>query len=250
MNEAMSAEFDTVAGWTAEAALALGPDYFIPAGCRGSAQPGALRWLLDRLEPEVGHRFLDCGAGVGGPAGFLAAETGVRPVLTDPEPGACRAADRLFGFPTAQAAGPLPFGSAVFDRAWSLGVLCTVSDQPAFLAELRRVLRPAGRLGLLVFAARSDPLPEQPEGNHFPAEDELDRLIAGAGFRIVDSASVGDFAGSPTGWVERSREIETELERRHGTDPAWLTAADQSTVIGQLLSDGDLVGRLFVARPV
>ena len=38
----MSAEFDTVADWTARVALDLGPDYRIPAGCRGSGNPR--RW--------------------------------------------------------------------------------------------------------------------------------------------------------------------------------------------------------------
>src|SRR5918998_6535932 len=98
----MHAEFDSVAAWTAEVALDLGPDHHIPAGCRGSGSPGALRWLLDRLEVSEGDRMLDCGAGVGGPAAFAAAEVGARPVLSEPESGACRAARRLFGFPVVQ----------------------------------------------------------------------------------------------------------------------------------------------------
>ncbi len=44
MDEAMEAEFDTVAEWTAQVAIDLGPEYFIPAGCRGSGQPAALDW--------------------------------------------------------------------------------------------------------------------------------------------------------------------------------------------------------------
>lgn len=39
MSEAMSAEFDTVAEWTARVALDLGEDYFVPAGCRGAVAP-------------------------------------------------------------------------------------------------------------------------------------------------------------------------------------------------------------------
>ena len=97
--DSMDAEFDTVALWTAEVVAGLEPAQRIPAGCRGSGSPGALHWLLDHLEPESDQVFLDCGAGVGGPAAFAARETGVRPVLTDPEPGACRAARSLFGLP-------------------------------------------------------------------------------------------------------------------------------------------------------
>ena len=49
MSEELHAEFDDVAAWTAEVALALGPQYRVPAGCRGSGSPAVLRWFLDRL---------------------------------------------------------------------------------------------------------------------------------------------------------------------------------------------------------
>lgn len=249
MNEAMEAEFDVVAGWTADVALELGAEFLLPAGCRGSGSPGSLRWLIDRLAITGQDRMLDCGAGVGGPAAFAVEEVGVVPVLTDPEPGACRAAQRMFGLPVVQSGSELPFASGSFDVVWSLGVLCTVSEQKALLDELRRVLRPAGRLGLLVFVARSLPLSDQPEGNNFPTEDGLRALLADAHLRIENSASTGQFKESPRHWQERSEAVEAELGRRHGDDPVWQTAARQSRLIGRLLNDGELVGTLLVARP-
>src|ERR1700735_3340006 len=46
LGPAMTAEFDTVAEWTAEVAAGLGPGYYLPAACRGSGHPAALDWLL------------------------------------------------------------------------------------------------------------------------------------------------------------------------------------------------------------
>lgn len=109
MTDAMHAEFGTLAEWTAEVALELGLDYHIPAGCRGSGSPAALDWLLSQMHVMAGDVFLDCGAGVGGPAAYAARARSVHPVLIEPEAGGCRAAKRLFGYPTLQAeASALP----------------------------------------------------------------------------------------------------------------------------------------------
>lgn len=242
----MKAEFDTVASWTADVALDLGPDHYLPAGCRGSGSPGALRWLLDRLAPRPGDRMLDAGAGVGGPAAFAAAEAGVRPVLSEPEAGACRASRRLFDLPVVQAGSQLPFGTGSFDVVWCLGVLCTVPDQEQLMGELRRVLAPGGRLGLLVFVA-TRPLPDQPAGNDFPTAERLAALLAGAGLQTRDSGSAADFAAAPPFWEDHAAAVEAELKRRHGEDPDWEVAERQSGIIGRLLAAGDLAGTLIVA---
>lgn len=249
MIEEMEAEFDDVAAWTAEVALALGEDHHVPAACRGSGSPGSMRWFLDRLAVRRDHRMLDCGAGVGGPAAFAQAEVGVRPVLTDPAAGACRAARQMFGLPTVQAASQLPIATGAMDVVWSLGVLCTVDDQHQLLSELRRVLTPGGRLGLLVFVARQLPLSDQPSGNHFLTEPQLRDLLAATGFSVQDSASAADFSNAPPLWQERADAVEAELERRHGDDPVWRTAERQSQLMGRLLADGELAGTMLVARP-
>lgn len=249
-DQALKAEFDTMATWTADVAVALGPDHYLPAGCRGSGTPGALRWFLDRLAITGSNRMLDCGAGVGGPAAYAAAETGVQPILSEPEAGACAAARRLFGLPVVQAASALPFAAGSFEVVWSLGVLCTVPDQPALLRELRRMLSPDGRLGLLVFVAADPPLTDPPVGNTFPTEIELRAMVAAAGLRIVDSGSQRDYAGLPAQWAERAAAVQNALERQHGDDPGWLTAQEQARRIGRLLANGELVGTLLAAQPV
>lgn len=237
---AMETEFGTVAAWTAEAVRALGPEHAIPAGCRGSGSEAALRWLADRLGAGPGTRFLDDGAGVGGPAGWLAADRGVRAVCAEPMADAVRASRSLFGLPgvvaTAQA---LPFPDASFDAAWCLGVLCTTTAKAAALAELRRVLVPGGRLGLLVFLADGPITLPQPEGNAFPSREELDRLLGDAGFAVGSSATA-DLGDSPAEWSERADAVDAEVARRHGTDPRLREAEEQAGRVGALLREGQL----------
>jgi SAM-dependent methyltransferase len=249
MNEALRAEFDTVAEWTADVALDFGPDYFLPAACRGSGSPATLRWFIDRLGITTRDRMLDCGAGVGGPAAFAAEEVGAVPVLSDPEPGACRAARRLFGLPVVQAASALPFASGSIDVIWSLGVLCTVQDQASLLAEMHRVLGPSGRLGLLVFVASSLPLSGKPSGNNFPTEAGLQALLAEARLSIQHSATTAQFQAAPSHWDSCARAVVAELDRRHHGDPTWQTAAHQSEAVGNLLSGGELSGVMIIAKP-
>ena len=245
--EAMEAEFDTVAGWTEEAVRALGPEHAIPAGCRGSGSEGALRWLADRLALEPGTRFLDAGAGVGGPAGWLAAERGLRPVCAEPMAAAVRASRRLFGLPSVVAVSQqLPFADAAFDGAWCLGVLCTTPDKAGALRDLRRTVADGGRVGLLVFVADAPLPPPLPEGNEFPSEGELLGLLAGAGFRLTGTADA-DLGDSSPGWTRRADAVEAEVARRHGSSPAFRKAEEQSRRVGRLLADGALRAWLGVA---
>ena len=252
VDDAMDAEFDTVAEWTAQVAIDLGPDYYVPAACRGSGQPAALDWLLAGLRPAAGDRLIDVGAGIGGPAAHACHHSGVRPVLVEPEPGACRAARRLFGFPAFRGdATSLPFRDAAVDVAWCLGVLCTTSGPAAqleVLRELRRVVRPGGRIGLLVFLASVSQLDDPPEGNHFPSVSSFGRLLGAAGLTVLDRAATGDLPSPPAGWRERLDAVESELERRHGRNPAWRTAEEQSHRIGHLLHQGELQAQVLLLQ--
>jgi SAM-dependent methyltransferase len=243
---AMAAEFDTVARWTADAVGALGPEYAIPAGCRGSGGPEALDWLLTRLGLSDGMRILDVGAGVGGPAAYGSRALGGTWLLAEAELGACRAARRLFALPTVRAdAAALPITSGQFDAAWSLGVLCTLSAQQQAVDELRRVVRPGGYIGLLVYA-RHGAVPDQPEGNEFPTPHELAAMTKRAGLRTVDAAGLEQLPVPHAEWEERAAAVREEVATRHHEHPAWLAAREQEATMAELLAAGAVGGLLTV----
>ena len=191
---------------------------------------------------------MDAGSGVGGPAAWVAGDRQVRPVCLEPMVGAVHASRHLSGLPSAAAMGQaLPLADAVTSAAWSLGVLCTTSDKAGALAELHRVLRPGGRLGLLVFVQVVDELPAPPpEGNEFPGDDELDALLDAAGFDVRDRAPA-DLHDNPPGWEDAARAVDAEVQRRHGTDPRYRRSARQAGRMGELLAAGALRPTLLVA---
>jgi SAM-dependent methyltransferase len=246
----MDAEFDTVAAWTAEVVSGLAPAHRIPPACRGSGSPAALHWFLDQLQPQIGQTFLDCGAGIGGPAAFASQEAGVRALLTDPEPGACRAARALFDLPALRASTRLPIAPRAIEVGWSLGVLCTVDDQAAYLAEVERILARHGRFGMIVYCAThpGELREEQPEGNTFLTAEALDRLLDAASLRVVNSAWTDHFAAFPADWEKVAQAVEAELERRHANDSRWQAAQEQSARMGALLAAGEVRGRMLVLR--
>jgi SAM-dependent methyltransferase len=252
--DAQEIEFDLLASWTEDAVRELGPDHAIPAGCRGSGSPADLAWLAEAMTISPESRVVDVGSGVGGPAAWLADRFGPTPVCVEPMRGAAAAGRRLFGLPSVVGdATALPLATGAFDVVECLGVLCTVPvpDRPALAAELRRVLRPGGDLGLLVFVARPDqgPLPGPlPEGNDFPTEDALVALLRGAGFAVVQRKESDGLAETPLAWKERADAVDALLARRHGDDPRWQRAEEQTARIARLIGGGHVRPLLVHAR--
>lgn len=83
--------------------------------------------------------------------------------LTEPEPAMLRRLQRRVRAHGAAVkvlrapAEDLPFDDRSFDAVVSTLVLCGVDDQPRALRELRRVLRPGGRLLFLEHVRSADP---------------------------------------------------------------------------------------------
>jgi SAM-dependent methyltransferase len=254
MSEALEDEFDVVAGWTEDAVEELGPQYAIAAGCRGSGSPESLVWLAGQLAVPPGGRMIDIGSGVGGPAAWLREHAGVTPVCAEPMPEAAAASRRLFGLPAVVAAGQaLPFRDGSFDAAWCLGVLDTAGDagdRAALVAEARRVLAPGGRLGLLAFLAAGPLPPPLPEGNDFSTAAELEQLLTGAGFRNRRSVPAPSLRDAPAEWRAHADRVEEVLAARHGDDPRWTEAEEQTARIARLIGGGNLHPTLLLAVAV
>ena len=101
----------------------------------------------------AGMSVLDVGAGIGGPARFLAETCGCRVTgvdLSEPFVDAARYLTRRTGqsgqvsFQTASAL-ELPFGDGRFDGVVLQHVAMNIAERPRLYREIRRVLKPGGR---------------------------------------------------------------------------------------------------------
>jgi SAM-dependent methyltransferase len=112
------------------------------------------RLLAKLAEVRKGEKVLDVGCGAGGPARVLAAEKGAIVTGIDIAAGLIELAKKLgeiSGIPaTFQEANALqlPFEDASFDLVWTQHAAGTIADKAKFYSEMRRVLRPGGRLAM------------------------------------------------------------------------------------------------------
>ena len=121
-----------------------------------------LRALREILLAEAGGDVLEIGGGTGANLPFYRPGAGSL-TITEPDAAMMR---RLARRARQQAplakilrapAEDLPFEDGTFDVVVSTMVLCGVSDQPRALRQLRRVLRPGGRLLFIEHVRSGDP---------------------------------------------------------------------------------------------
>jgi SAM-dependent methyltransferase len=164
---------------------------------------------LEWLNIPPGGVALDVGSGPGNVTAALARAAGPDGLALGvdiSEPMLARAvraeAGPQVGFLRADAQ-QLPFRDETVDAAVSIAVLQLIPNPATTLAEMARVLRPGGRMAVLVpTAGRAGPLFRLlPDGGaHFFSEDEL-----GDKFEDLGLVSVRTKATGPIQWVRGKR---------------------------------------------
>ncbi|KUH96192.1 methyltransferase domain-containing protein [Mycobacterium sp. IS-1556] len=170
---------------------------------------GAWQLPIDSLNIPRGGIALDVGSGPGNVTASLARVAGPDGLALGvdiSEPMLARAvraqAGSNVGFLRADAQR-LPFREASIDAVSSLAVLQLIPEPSAAVAEMYRVLRPGGRIAIMVPTVGHVPAPLRllsSGGAHFFGEDELGDLFEQQGFISVRTKSLANIQ-----WVRAHR---------------------------------------------
>jgi SAM-dependent methyltransferase len=190
------------------------------------AETGWFTWVAKQLPLEPGNRILDVGCG---PAWFWAATAKLLPekldlTLSDLSPGMVQEAiERCQALPFEQVQGrladatALPFDDGSFDAVIAMHMLYHVASPAAGIAEMYRVLRPGGFLGVTTNGA----------GN-MRRIYELAAVLGGSPF---------DPAGAAFGYDEASRLMRAQFDNVTMTQhPARLRVTEPEDVFLALTS--------------
>jgi ubiquinone/menaquinone biosynthesis C-methylase UbiE len=114
-----------------------------------------LRHFIELLEIDASTNVLEVGSGSGGPALFLAKETGCKLTGVDVNEFGIKNASELAHerglsdraeFKLIDAGKPLPFEPNSFDVVFSNDVMCHVPERQNVLREWHRILKPGGQM--------------------------------------------------------------------------------------------------------
>jgi ubiquinone/menaquinone biosynthesis C-methylase UbiE len=188
------------------------------------------------LAPSATDHVIDVGSGLGGPSRYLAATYGCRVSGVDLTAEFVATATKLtervglterVDFRQGSALA-IPFPDASFELAWSQNVAMNIQDRPRFYSEMRRVLRPNGRLAIQdVAQGPGGPVifpvmwANRPEISFLRTPDETRTLLEAAGFRVLQ-------------WIDNSDAalLEAATERAAMRNPSLPPALGIHLIVG------------------
>ena len=168
-------------------------DHFHTRGLAATAE------LAEMAGIGAGASVLDVGAGIGGPARFVAQQLNCQVVGIDLSPPFVEAARYLsartgqsgqVSFEVASALD-IPFGAGQFDFALLQHVAMNIADREGLYDEIRRVLKPGGRFATYDVVLKSGeplyPLPwaRTPSTSCLLTAEATQAAIEAAGFRTL-----------------------------------------------------------------
>jgi ubiquinone/menaquinone biosynthesis C-methylase UbiE len=242
-------EFDALARWTVEGIQSMAVDDPIPAACNGSGNPAHLEWLARHMDLGPASLVADSGGGLGGAAAWLGRATGACLVLAEPMRAAAAGGRQLFGLSGVRAWGhQLPFRDGSLDGVLALAVLSTVEEKDRYLAELRRVLRPGGHLGVLEYLRTKEILADPPANNWFVTGTELEGLVQRAGFAVVARQDGPRLPAAPQEWTDQAEAVDDRIRELHPGGKPLVAAGEQRARFARHLKANALELQLLVAR--
>lgn len=182
-------------------------DHFHTGGVR------ATRALLDEAHIGRDDRVLDLGAGLAGPARYIASRVGCRVDCVELSADFCAGArllNRLTGLDDRihvhqGSVLDLPFADGSFDVVWMQNVGMNIADKDGLYAQVARVLRPEGRFAFQELVSGSAPvayfpLPwaTDPADSFLAAADDVRAMLVARGFilQYLEDATAAHL-GSP-----------------------------------------------------
>jgi len=180
---------------------ALAPlDHFHARGFPASVELG------DAMPIEAGHRLLDIGCGIGGPARYYAERfachvTGID--ITEDFIDAAKNLTELVGLEDSVElhlgdGSRLPFPDSSFDGAYAQHVTMNIEDRSSFFSEVARVLKPGTFFAITEHGLGEAGAPHYPvpwssdgSGSFLITPDETYRLLQEAGFQHIIAEDTG-----------------------------------------------------------
>lgn len=243
--------FDGPALWRMEAAdaLHLEGERLSAAVSPGPAFPSAL-WSMVHALPEHVETLVDIGAGGAGATEFLRRCTGATAYAVEPSAPARHAAQQCFPHvrvsPGTATRTGLKAGCA--DVVTLCGVTSLLDDPEPVLAEVMRLLKPGGALGVAdLFATRVDELRSGP--NVFRSLESWNRTMADFGFTVVE---VGCGVAAPAGeWGDIADVVEDWIRRNCRQRPKFEMWLRDRRHLRRHIDGGDVIaGSLVGVRQV